>query len=78
MYKDSFGDKLFNLFPSFCVLLTVSIIVGLPVAHWYSAGVEQEAINKQCKTNYTQLQILFSGDTLKQLCQIKEQQVTIK
>jgi hypothetical protein len=77
--KQSFLDKHFDvLFLSFFIGSLTLVFVGIPVANWYAAGVEQQAINSQCKTNYTQLQVLLSGDTLKQLCQIKEQQVTVK
>ena len=78
MYNESFADKLFSAFvyvgiPAICV----AIVIGLPIASWYSAGVEQKAINTQCGTNYSQLDVLFSSKSLTELCRIKNQSITL-
>ena len=78
MYNESFADKLFSAFvyvglPAICV----AIVIGGPIASWYSAGVEQKAINTQCGTNYSQLDVLFSSKSLTELCRIKNQSITL-
>jgi hypothetical protein len=79
MYSDdSLPDKLFSAFvyvglPAICV----AIVIGGPIASWYSAGVEQKAINSQCGTNYSQLDVLLSSKSLTELCRIKNQQLTV-
>jgi hypothetical protein len=79
MYKQSFLDKHFDtLFTSFIVGSLTFIFVGIPVAHWYSAGVEQKAINKECGTNYSQLDVMLSGKNLTELCRIKQQELLLK
>ena len=78
MYDESLADKLFSAFvyvglPAICV----AIVIGGPIASWYSAGVEQKAINTQCGTNYSQLDVLFSSKSLTELCRIKNQSITL-
>jgi hypothetical protein len=78
MYNESFGDKMFSAFvyvgfPAICV----AIVIGGPIASWYSAGVEQKAINTQCGTNYSQLDVLLSSKSLTELCRIKNQSITL-
>ena len=75
---DSLADKLFSAFVFVGVpLIVVTIIISTPIANWYSAGVEQKAINAQCGTNYSQLEILSSSKSLTELCRIKNQQLTV-
>jgi hypothetical protein len=75
---DSLGDKtlaalVYVGLPLFCV----AVVIGLPISTWYSAGVEQKAINTQCGTNYSQLEILSSSKSLTELCRIQNQQLTV-
>jgi hypothetical protein len=75
---DSFGDKalaalVYVGLPLFCV----AIVIATPIANWYSAGVEQKAINSQCGTNYSQLEILASSKSLTELCRITNQTLTL-
>lgn len=56
----------------------VAVLIGGPIGMWYSAGVEQKAINAQCGTNYSQLDVMFGGGNLTELCRIKNQQLTVK
>lgn len=77
--KQSFLDKHFDtLFLSFIVGSLALVFVGIPVAHWYSAGVEQKAINQQCGTNYSRVDVMLSGKNLTELCRIKQQQILLK
>ena len=79
MYSDdSLADKLFSAFVFVGVpLIVVTIIIANPIANWYSAGVEQKAINTQCGTNYSQLDVLTSSKSLTELCRIKNQSITL-
>jgi hypothetical protein len=77
--KQSFLDKHFEtIFASFIVGSLTFLFVGIPVAHWYSASVEQKAINKECGTNYSQLEVMLSGKNLTELCRIKQQELLLK
>ena len=78
-FDDSLADKLFSAFVFVGVpLIVVTIIIATPIANWYSAGVQQKAINSQCGTNYSQLEILASSKSLTELCGITNQQMTVK
>ena len=77
--KQSFFDKHFDtLFTSFIVGSLTFIFVGIPAAHWYSAGVEQKAINKECGTDYSRIDVMLSGKNLTELCRIKQQELLLK
>jgi hypothetical protein len=77
--KQSFIDKHFEtIFGTVMVLCLTAVFVGIPVASWYSAGVEQKAINTECGTNYSRVDVMLSGEGLTELCRIKSQQVTLK
>ena len=79
MYSDdSLADKLFSAFVFVGVpLIVVTIIIATPIANWYSAGVQQKAINSQCGTNYSQLDVMLSSKSLTELCRITNQQLTV-
>jgi hypothetical protein len=77
--KQSFIDKHFEtIFGTIVVAGLVFVFVGIPVASWYSAGVEQKAINAECGTNYSRIDVMLSRDGLTELCRIKKQEVTLK
>ena len=77
--KQSFIDKHFEtIFGTVMVLGLSLIFVGVPVASWYSAGVEQRAINKECGTNYSRIDVMLSRDGLTELCRIKNQELLLK
>jgi hypothetical protein len=77
--KQSFIDKHFEtIFGTVMVLGLSLIFVGVPVASWYSAGVEQKAINTECGTNYSRIDVLLSRDGLTELCRIKKQEILLK
>lgn len=77
--KQSFLDKHFDtICTSVMVGMLTFVFAGIPVANWYSAGVEQKAINKECGTNYSQLDVMLSGKNLTELCRIKSQELLLK
>jgi hypothetical protein len=77
--KQSFIDKHFEtIFGTIVVVGLTFVFVGLPVAAWYSAGVEQKAINTECGTNYSRVDVLFSSEGLTELCRIKNQELLLK
>ena len=77
--KQSFFDKHFDtIFGTVIVLGLTFVFVGVPVASWYSAGVEQKAINAECGTNYSRIDVMLSRDGLTELCRIKKQEVILK
>jgi len=77
--KQSFIDKHFDTIFGTIVVVGLSVIfVGLPVASWYSAGVEQKAINTECGTNYSRIDVMLSRDGLTELCRIKNQEFLLK
>jgi len=77
--KQSFFDRYFETIFGTVMILGLSLIfIGVPVSAWYSAGVEQKAINAECGTNYSRVDVMLSRDGLTELCRIKKQQVTLK
>jgi hypothetical protein len=77
--KQSFIDKHFEtIFGTVMVLGLSLIFIGVPVSAWYSAGIKQKAINKECGTNYSRIAVLLSGEGLTELCRIKNQQLILK
>ena len=77
--KPSFLDKHFEtiIYTAFGVGISF-IFIGIPASSWYSAGVEQKAINSECGTNYSQLEVMVSGENLTELCRIKSQELHLK
>ena len=77
--KQSFIDKHFEtIFGTIMVLGLAVIFVGIPVSGWYSSGVKQKAINAECGTNYSRIDVMLSGESLTELCRIKSQQLILK
>ena len=77
--KHSFLDEHFDkiIYTMFGVGISL-IFIGIPVSHWYSAGVKQKAINSECGTNYSQLEVMVSSESLTELCRIKNQELHLK
>lgn len=59
-------------------LAVMGTLVSLPVIYFSGAGVTRKALNEQCGTNYSRMDVFLSGDALKELCQIKNQELLIK
>lgn len=68
------GEWIFPLwFPMVFVLITIG-----PTTFIIKTITTQQALNQDCKTNYSFLQVAVAGDNLSRLCQIKQQTITIK
>ena len=68
----------FDYFFVFVFVIAVLVFISAPIAGIGRVITTQQALNQECKTNYTLLQVALSGDNLARLCQIKNQQITIK
>ena len=65
-FDDSLADKLLSVFVFVSVpLIVVTIIIAT------------QAINSQCGTNYSQLDVMLSSKSLTELCRITNQQLTV-
>jgi len=71
-------EKLANAFLALMILFIAGILVSAPFTQWNSAGVVQKQLNTQCGTNYSQLDVLLSGEKLTELCKIKSQELLVK
>lgn len=69
-----FFDTLFGLFPFLFVLFLASVFV----TGYYKVGTLQRALNSECGTNYSWMEVASAGDDLQKLCQIKKQEITIR
>ena len=74
--KSSFD--IFAYIPIFIIFVVALMFVGIPLTGVGRVIATQQALNQECKTNYTFLQVALAGDNLARLCQIKNQTVTIK
>ena len=55
------------------ILILVASIVGVS-----RVIVTQQALNQECKTNYSFIQVALAGNNLSRICQLKNQIITIK
>ena len=74
--KSSFD--LFGFISIFIIFAVALMFVGAPLVGISRVITTQQALNQECKTNYNFLQVALAGDNLARLCQIKNQQITIK
>jgi len=65
------------IFPVWFTMVLVVISVG-PAIFIAKTITTQQALNQECKTNYSFLEVAVAGDNLSRLCQIKQQTITIK
>jgi len=56
-----------------CVILLVASIVDVS-----RVIVTQQALNQECNSNYSFIQVALAGNNLSRICQIKNQIITIK
>lgn len=61
-------DKIIFIFYAVIILL---VIVGCPAVLISKAVTTQQALNQECKTNYSLLQVSLAGDNLSRICQLK-------
>ena len=78
MNRKSSSLDLFGLFPIFMIFVVALMFVGVPLTGVGRVIATQQALNQECKTNYSFFQVALAGDNLARLCQIKNQTVTIK
>jgi hypothetical protein len=60
------------------VLVVIAIITIAPISFVVKTMTIQQALNKQCKTNYSILQVAVAGDNLSRICRMENQTITIK
>ena len=63
------------------VVVTASVgtvFLSVPFGTYQSAKITREALNEQCGTNYSVMDVLFAGDRLQELCKMKNQELLIK
>jgi hypothetical protein len=65
------------IFPVWFAMVFAVITIG-PTTFIIKTTTTQQALNQECKTNYSFLQVAVAGDNLSRLCQIKQQTITIK
>lgn len=75
---DRFTDHFLNAILIIVSTAMVSLFVGTPYFSYQGARVTREALNEQCGTDYSVMDVLMSGDTLKELCKMKNQELLIK
>lgn len=61
-------DKIIFIFYAVIILL---VIVGGPAVFISKTVTTQQALNQECKTNYSLLQVALAGDNLSRICQLK-------
>lgn len=49
------------------IVLFFNLIILLPLAHFFSCGVESEIINERYGTNYSALDMFLCGDTIRNI-----------
>ena len=65
------------IFPVWFAMILIVITIG-PTTFIIKTTTTQQALNQECKTSYSVLQVAVAGDNLSRLCQIKQQTITIK
>lgn len=71
-------DNLTTVFLYIGFVLCFIGLISTPFIGFVRTQTTQKALNEQCGTNYSFLQVALAGDNLSRLCQIKNQTVTIK
>lgn len=68
----------FNLVFTLVPLLVLICFIATPVIGYYRVSTLQKALNQECGTNYSILDVATAGEELQRLCQIKKQEITIR
>ena len=69
---------LFELIQTLVIGGGIALLVSAPIVGASRVIVTQQAINQECGSNYSFLQVALAGDNLSRICQIKNQTITIK
>jgi hypothetical protein len=72
------SDNFFVFITSSLVICVSVLLISAPIVEWHSSGIVQKQLNTQCGTNYSQMEVFFSGEKLTELCKIRNQQITVK
>jgi len=64
--------------PSVMIFGVFLLLVSAPIVGVSRVIVTQQALNQECGSNYTFLQVALAGNNLSRICQIKNQTITIK
>ena len=75
-HKSSFD--LFGFIPIFMIFCFFLLLVSAPIVGVSRVIVTLQALNQECGSNYTFLQVALAGNNLSRICQIKNQTITIK
>ena len=69
---------IWEFFPSVMIFGVFLLLVSAPIVGVSRVIVTQQALNQECGSNYTFLQVALAGNNLSRICQIKNQTITIK
>lgn len=75
---DDLFDRVFPIFFGVAFCTVVLVFVSIPVSGYFRATSLQKALNTECGTNYSLMEVSINGENLLELCRIKQQQVTLK
>ena len=70
-------DSIDWIVPIYVITVLVIIVIG-PISFFFKVMTIQQALNKQCKTNYSMLQVAVAGNNLSRICNMENQTITIK
>lgn len=73
-----YGIDFFSIFFGFTFLLVILGFISIPISGYFKTVSLQKALNQECNSNYTLLDVALNGDEITKLCQIKNQTLTIK
>lgn len=69
-------------FEDVVAVFLIAAVCAVPVigigSTFMRVAITQKALNENCNTQYSKLEVLFAGDSLQKLCQIKEQEVLLR
>lgn len=60
------GYSLFELLFGLFWVMFFLILIGSPIANYYQASIQAKIINQKYNTNYTAVDMIMAGDTIKQ------------
>ena len=75
---DDFIDFFGGAFLAILLAIMVVFLGSMPIIIWKSAGIMSQQLNKQCGTNYRQMDVFITGDSLTELCRMENQKLEIK
>ena len=75
---DDFIDIFGSAFLRILLLIMFVFLGSVPIIIWKSAGIMTPQLNKQCGTNYSQMDVFLVGDSLIELCRVENQKLEIK